>query len=512
MNLLMDFTIVKPNYEETKFRYFKGVTGGPQDVVDPPDDTGLEFFQSTDGDVLVFSVMYNGEPYALACVVTTDFATGRSTGRYFVCKPTISGNNITWTLVTTGADGIRLVIPGSEDVQEVAGNPHGVGQAGDNLVIVDYDDDGEDEDGNTSITNIYTLGIADLVGAASGNLTVTAATINPTKLPQQPSLEAGEVFKVHGNGLTILTDNSNKNNPVTNIFAQFNGVVEDATSHTPKRYVNGTVVKLSSGATPVVLDSVTVGKNAMGMVPLPIPAAPPAPSGTTAGLAIAVPCLGGLYKEGETNGTDSCLYRIENIFSVDPDNHMTAAIAITGDSVTTLTEEGTRDIKSVTFSEDGLFGYVLTLAYTSDDIAYWKIYQTTAANILGASGLTISEAVNKNLLVFLEGSITGNGSDWEVLYENAATPVNGRLWFVQGSTIRVSQGSLYSVSHEFVKLYDDTDPIKVGYINSADLIREMIFQWERGHSIETRLIKGKTVAMIARAVAAAAAPAEEEEK
>jgi hypothetical protein len=60
------------------------------------------------------------------------------------------------------------------------------------------------------------------------------------------------------------------------------------------------------------------------------------------------------------------------------------------------------------------------------------------------------------------------------------------------------------------------DPATRGYINSADLIREMIYQYGKGHSIDTQLIKNKTAAKVSRVAAvraaAAVAPEEEEEE
>jgi hypothetical protein len=507
----MDYIILDPEYENGRFNYFKGETGGPQYVVDPPLNTGLTFIKPTDEDPLVFSFMHQGEPYALACVVTTDMSNpnwdGRSTGRYFVCKPTIDGDTITWALTAGGTDGITLKVVNGEEEEEVAGNPHGVGQVDANLFIVDYDDDAG------GVTNIYTVDIAALVGqTAGGDLTVTATPIPTANLPVQPRDPVpGEVFEVHGNGLIVLTDNSG-NTPVAWLYAQYNGVIEDATTHMPKLdgYANGTVVRLlASDLSQQNQTSVTVGKNAMGLVPLPIPAPPPAPSGTVSGIALAVPCYGGKMQFGKTNEADSALYRIDDIFGT-----MTAAAAIVGEK-NDVPSGATRDIKGVTFSDNGLFGYLLTVTYDAGDpieMACWKIYQTTAADILGADSISISAAVNNALLVFLEGQDAAEGNDWEVLYENAANSADGRLWFVQGASFRVSQGSLYSVFEDFTSIWGDPDyPKKVGYINSADLIREMIYQYESGNSIETRLIKGKTVAKIARA-AASAAPADEEDK
>jgi hypothetical protein len=484
----MDYIIMDPvTYKNGKFRFFKGTVGGPQDVVDPPEDTtGLNFIQSTDEDPVVFSFMSGAQPLALVCVITTDYGTGTSTGRYYVCKPEIVDDDIDWSLL---AGPITLKTGTVPTQVEVAGNPHGVAQVGNDLHIQDYD-----------TTNIYTVSISAVVGAgtAASNVTVTATGVVVSFTSAIP----------HGNGLIALTDPSNTSK--TYLYALYNGAIENA-SHMPTDYENGKVVRLDSSNLATQTTPATVGENAMGLVPLPIPAPLPAPSGTTSGLAIAVPCLGGTYKTNATNGADSKLFSITNIFA----STMTATAAIIGDEgpqgERPLTEEGTRDFKSVTFSEDGLFGYVLTVTYDSVGYAWWKIYQTTAANILGANGVSFKNAIKNNLLVFLEGCLEGNGSDWEVIYENEATPVDGRLWFVQGSTFRVSQGSLYSVHEDFdVHLYDDTD--KVGYINSADLIREMIYQYGKGHSINTRLIKGKTAAAKVSKVAAVRAVAAPEEE
>jgi hypothetical protein len=188
---------------------------------------------------------------------------------------------------------------------------------------------------------------------------------------------------------------------------------------------------------------------------------------------------------------------------------MTATIAIIGEA-DTAPDGTTYDIKSVAFSEDGLYGYLLCLTYDANYAPCWKIYQTDAAKILAAASVSISDAVTGSILTAFPGQDSATGNDWELLYENAADPANGRLWFVQGTVIQVSKRD-YSDPHDFEYLYDVS---AVGYVNSADLIGEMIYQYEKGHSIETRLIKGKTAAKIARAAAraAAAAPEEEEEE
>jgi hypothetical protein len=94
---------------------------------------------------------------------------------------------------------------------------------------------------------------------------------------------------------------------------------------------------------------------------------------------------------------------------------------------------------------------------------------------------------------------------------------NGRLWFVKGTPIQVSQGKDYNTKLLFDTgaLYppnssDPLDSISYKNVNSADLIGEMIYQHNKGHSIDTRLVKGKSAS--ARAAQSGAAAEEEDEQ
>jgi hypothetical protein len=445
--------------------------------------------------------MDGDQPLVLACNVTTTMTSGwdgTSTAKYFVCKPVLNsdGTSFDWTVIAGGTNGIILgVVDSFGSFVPRAGNPHGVAQIGGSLNVQDYDSVIDPMTENIVAVNIYTVTIAALKAkTAGGNLVVTATPVNPAYLPQSPDPDIpAAAFRIHGSGLITLTDQVSGD---TSLFAEFNGAIEDPTTHTPTRYTNGTVVKFT--ATLSQQTYAVVGKNALGLVPLPDGAG---------GHSLAIPCQGDIMHYGTTNGMNSSLYRIDNIFAPD----MNAVPALIGDWSAALTPGGTRDFKSVTFSEDGLFGFVLCVTYNSGGMACWKLYQTTAANILRAFNMPISTAIDKNLLVFLDGEDGVAGSDWEVLYENATPAKYGRLWFVRGTTIQVSQGNLYSTKRLFspTEVYGSAGG---GYINSADLIREMIFQFEKGHSINTNLIKNRTATKLVRAAAAKAAAAPEEEE
>jgi hypothetical protein len=97
----------------------------------------------------------------------------------------------------------------------------------------------------------------------------------------------------------------------------------------------------------------------------------------------------------------------------------------------------------------------------------------------------------------LDSGIGSKGYDWNLMYENADPASKGRLWFIKGTPIQVSQGSDYNTKLVFDMgaLYppnssDPLDTISYKNVNSADLIGEMIYQYSKGRSIDTRLVRG----------------------
>jgi hypothetical protein len=135
------------------------------------------------------------------------------------------------------------------------------------------------------------------------------------------------------------------------------------------------------------------------------------------------------------------------------------------------------------------------------------------------SDQSLSAAISSGILRLMDSGYGSFGADWQLLYENNSTPANGRLWFVRGTPIRISVGSDYN--NVSARLFDggalyvlptgSTLSFPTGVnVNSADLIGEMIYQSQKGASIDTRLIKGSVEKRAAKA--AALAEAEEEEK
>jgi hypothetical protein len=97
----------------------------------------------------------------------------------------------------------------------------------------------------------------------------------------------------------------------------------------------------------------------------------------------------------------------------------------------------------------------------------------------------------------VDSAIGSKGFEWQLIYENATPASKGRLWFVKGTPIQASQGDDYDTKLVFDTgaLYpsnssDPLDAISYKNVNSADFIGEMIYQHGKGHSIDTRLVKG----------------------
>jgi hypothetical protein len=140
-----------------------------------------------------------------------------------------------------------------------------------------------------------------------------------------------------------------------------------------------------------------------------------------------------------------------------------------------------------------------------------------ASILSSAAGTEIPDAVSSQVLKEVDSGVGSKGYEWHLMYENAAPASDGRLWFVQGTPIRVSQGNDYKteVLFDLGVIYpgnpkDPLDAIALKNVNSADLIGEMIYQYSKGHSVDTRLIKGKSAST--KAAQAIAAQEDEEEK
>jgi hypothetical protein len=465
------YAILDQLYRHGRLNYVMGDDGDPVANVKDPQDTGVNDIDPyTDNDPEVFSYMGGAAfatPRAVLCNVTTNFSTtpATSTGKYSVCTPS-SG----WAI--TGPKDIALQNSGAD----VAGNPYGIAQAGGFLYLVDYDS-----------ANIYTLDIAAFEAAAGPTYQVNAVTPVPVTPPANSY--------VHGAALLVLT-----NGNATYLYALFNIDNGSGGSYQSSVLVRYSV-NTSTGALTNPMSVTLAGLNAQALVPAP---------STADGTAILIPSIGGSQGAGNTNGTASTLEYVPAFGGFETTKRQTA---FTGDGTpqqTPVTPTGTYDIRGVAVSEDGAYAYLLTgtgaANYTG---TFWRLYQTTVANILSSVNIPLSTASVLNPVDSTVDTANGDpGYYWEVQYENASPATNGRLWFVKGSPIRISLGNNYST----FKLIDagSGGPLysPAFNVNSADLIGEMIYQASKGVSKDTRLVKGS--ARQAAQAAKSASVAEEE--
>jgi hypothetical protein len=470
------------DYQNGEFRFFTGDVGGPVNVA-LPQDVSTNFIGSTDSDPEVYSYMSGAVPRALACIVTTNFTTGTSTGKYFVYEGNLS--TLTWTRVSS-TSGIQLQDTSGSTPVPVAGNPYGVAQAGDFLYINDYD-----------TQNIYTINIPDfetaVVGTSATTYPVDDITRNVVTVP--PTASQGPAA-----ALIALTNSAG---PTTYLYSLYNFVTPSSPSQ-PTGYVAGQVnrftVDTSTGAL-TANGSVTVGENAQALVPVP---------DGSGGFNILVPAIGGIQQAGFTNGSNSNLYRI-NAFGT-----MVAMLVLTGDGnpptnppSPAVTVPGNYDIKSVAASASGDV-WLLLVTNDTNYKSWWKLYKTTMATLLAyTAAKTLTAAAGD--LTLLDAGVGSPGYYWEVLFENSSSDP-GRLWFTVGTPIRVSAGDNYdnTILFDAGVLYTPIsgNTLYSLNLNSADLVGEMIYQYQQGNSIDTRLVKGKS----ASSTAAGAAAAEEEEE
>jgi hypothetical protein len=502
--LLLDYTVLDEDYENGLFRFFQGTDGKPENV-DVPRDTGLTgIIGPTDGDPVVHSYM-GGEnldtPRALVSVIVTDLSTGgsgTSTGKYWVCTPTTptaQGVDVSWA-ATGGPQGVEFV---NELGDPLIGNLYGIAQVGGYLYMVDYD-----------TTNIYRIDIAAFESSSGTTYTIEDGDITPASgafpspLPGNPQ----------GAALIALTDNSGTT-PATYLYAAYN-FLTPASPEKPTTYAPGVIVRYTVDPGTGVIDEtsgtyVTTGLNLQGLVPA---------LGGPDGISILVPCIGGIQRsDDKTNGAASTLHRVPAFSGFIQANSIAALTGDSSSAAPALTVPGSYDVKSVAVSEDGL-AYLLCETEDSEFDTWWKLYKTTAAAILGSTGTTILDAVSSHTLKQVDAGVGSKGYEWNLMYENADPGSNGRLWFVRGTPIQVSRGKKYRIKELFDTgiLYpaaeDPEDPLAAltfKNVNSADLIGEMIYQFGKGHSIDTRLIKGKSASAKA-AIAAAAAEEEDDEK
>jgi hypothetical protein len=475
--LVLGFTVLDVGYDNGEFRFFQE-TGDAPAAVQAPLDTGLTVINPTDSDPELHSYMGGpglDQPRCLLCIITTDPVGDKSTCKFFVTSPdTPKDPAVTWTIVAGGTTGIELV-----DALDTPYpmNPQGVAQVGGFLYIINYDD-----------TSLYRIDIAAFEGTTGDLFTLTDDAIVDLYEWLDPPEPPAPKPTYHGAAIAVLTEppapapDSTRDDPATPstwLYALYDAVdAEDPNEPgMPTSYVESPLIKMAVDPATGALDysaTVKVGKNARALVPV---------NGGIDGVTIFVPGVGGVQQGGTTNGADSILYRVPAFA-----NFSSPVAALTGDAAAAVGVDKNFDIRSIAVSDDDL-AFLLTVTFGANYTGWWRLYQTTGTYLLGLSNTTIGNATGLNMIACGYGT---PGNDWELAYQNAANAANGKLWSVLGTPIRVCEGHDYDNFRLFGigSLY--TGDVEFGAnVNSVDLIGEMIYQFGKGNSIDTRLIKGK---------------------
>jgi hypothetical protein len=505
------------DYMKGQFNFFEGQDGPPQNV-EAPLSTGITGgITENDYDPVLLSYMggtfANGKfstPRALMSVVDTDLSpggSGLSTGKYFVSTPNLAATpKITWS-ATGGPQGIRFVDDSDPfNPNPLLGNPYGLVQAGQYMHLNEYDN-----------TNIYTIHIPSFEAAATDTYTIAANT-DITDVGGHIPNPSGYVIKAAS--LSVLTDFS-PSTPVSYLYAMYN-YLSPASPTEPTTYLSAVIARFKLDSNGRIDDTtsfppvyVEVGKNAQTMMPF---------AGGVDGITIAVGAIGGPQNYGTTNGSDSNVCLVPAFGHFHDDYVVTALVGDGGAPAPTgpaVTVNGNYDFKSIAISDDGKV-FILIETEGANFRTWWRILATNTTALLASNNLSISDALASANFNELDSGCGSPGYYWTLFYENNTDPSKGRLWFAPGTLVRISEGADY----DNFRLFDMGTLYFIGaneefpyiiYINAADHMGEMIYQYNKGNSLDTRFLKGKSDsknASIASAapIASVASVAEEEEE
>jgi hypothetical protein len=140
--------------------------------------------------------------------------------------------------------------------------------------------------------------------------------------------------------------------------------------------------------------------------------------------------------------------------------------------------------------------YILAHVYQEDyEYKQYVLYKTTVGKMAGMEPSTaVADAVAKGDLTVVE---TGGapGYFWDIFYENKGAGETGRLWFLRGSTIIISDGPDYGAGSLIFGPGESLGQTGGRIITSADLTAETARQVEAGVSLK-RGLQGLTSAIL----------------
>jgi hypothetical protein len=441
--------------------------------------------ESDKSDPVVFSFVYTNSEgtkelrMLLVTIVTPSPPGVPSTQSFYSLL--VMGPNGDW--VEHGTN-VELTSGGTK----VAKNPHGVAQIGNMLYIIDYD-----------TRMIYLLDGNALYDQKGGTYAVSAFDIGS---------EAFLPENARGQALIALNNS---------LFALYLNSAADGKSHYP-----GILVRVEvSGQNNTTLNysaQTQVGRNPQMIIPINPSSGSP---------ILLIPAIGGMqHDEGVGN------YGESNITKVSPfDNWGSAATPIlvsNAPSSVPIPEPNTPpavcytlDIQAIAASGDpggNEIVYILSGIYQGDwdpnppgtitkKYALWK---TTVGDLNTLDpNTTVLDAYTDQKLSLAE-SCEYPGYFWDIFYENKGTGQVGRLWFLRGSPIIVSEAADYGAGSIFFCRGTAAGQIGGKNVNSVDLTSEAARQVQAAVSLKRGLLAHKPAIRAAKAAPTIAAEEEEE--
>jgi hypothetical protein len=456
--VLLTYSVLDNLYQNGLVRFAGGlqdaVSGTPTvGTVDNPADTGVPL-AATDADPKLFSFAFNGGARMLLAKVATPVPGEASTDTWTVANvPSPAAND--WNpLVATD---IVLQYP-VVNPAPVATNPYGVAQVGDWLYIIDYDSQ-----------KIIPLGVDELdnlpSGATAHVLDNAPFDLGPNGVNQLPTNAMGQAIIALSNGTANY------------LFALYT-VSDDPYT----KQDEGILVRLTVGSNGALTYNaqVVVGINPQGIVPVtpvtPITASKRSPGSDET--ALLIPAVGGIQKAGATNGASST---ISHVYAFDAIWPATADVLVTGNAKPGANPAyDFHAIAAASRADDNGIVYMLTIDYAANYAGTdWALYSTTVSSLLSKSNTPIASA---GFTLVASGTAPA-GYFWDILFENGTAATNDRLWFFQGTPLRVSPALAYATNVLF-PVGTGTGQIGGQNVDWADLTIETLRQAAAGVSLK----------------------------
>ncbi|MDR1256142.1 MAG: hypothetical protein LBJ86_00145 [Spirochaetaceae bacterium] len=395
------------------------------------------------------------DPVVLIPKVTTPMAGQPSTCKYDLWGPDARGGSAWKRLSQDVVLWYQPPAPEPEDplppLVKAATNPNSLAQAGNRLLLVDYDSQ-----------KVYIIGANELNGIPAGDHTLYYP---PLDLGAAAPKGAGLPATARGQDIIAMKGPDG----LVYAFALFidNGDGSET-------WNNSTLVMMRENALTGNLEYVThistLGLNAQEIIPV---------VSDNSSVTFAISCYGGPQQEGFTNGTDSRIDMVQAFFT---GNNMTTKTLVTG------ADSGTYDIRALAARLGGGWLYILCGTMRADLTQDWTLYKADLAELLAITApMTLTQAVAANIMEMVDG---GNdpGYYWDICIEAGIDITGDRLWFMKGSSIMVTGAEEYC---------DDVKNFNPGYgvgetggesVNCVAFIAETLRQAAIGLSMKRGLV------------------------